>query len=487
MPDTPLVSAVAPAAAGGAGLLATTIGSLGGPAGAAIGAGVGALITLIGDIGSGRRTANSFTQKGGPQDVVNRQLAAISASTATDAEKQQATQMAWSQFIDASNQFASQGKEQAQVAKQAIFQTPGLTDTVKSLGGFDPLGQEYTSKISPSIPNATKQSGITAGQFVAPVAAGIGGAVAGSQINGNVSQGTTVGDVNAGTQVNADGSISPAGPVGDAGPSIPAGVAMTTATPPAGSTSPSLFSKLFPTLVASGTSLLGGVLGSSAAKSAADVQAAASTHAADLAAEAGANSLAFQKQVFNQQQANVQPWIDSGTTALKSIADINANPYKLPTAEEALQTPGLQFQLQQGQKALEEYERQNGTLLSGKAIKDINTFAQGTAEQGYNNLVNQQLAARSANLNPLLSVAGLGQTSVGQLNNTMSNAANTNANTQQTTAVNVGNQQTNAAAATASGYVGSSNALVNALSQVGNNISGQQSISQLLAALKPAA
>ena len=73
MPNTTAGSILATAGGVGAGLLAgSSIGGLGGPLGAAVGAGVGALLGLIGDIGSGRRVANTMTQNGGPQDIINR-------------------------------------------------------------------------------------------------------------------------------------------------------------------------------------------------------------------------------------------------------------------------------------------------------------------------------------------------------------------------------------------------------------------------------
>ncbi len=495
-----IAQSVAPVAASGTALGLTAAGAVGGPLGMAIGAGVGALITLIGDIGSGRRTANTFTENGGPQDIINKQLAAISASNAPPAEKQQATQVAWNGFIQAANQFAAQGPEQAQVAKQAIFQTPALTQTVQSLGGFNPLDTSFTSQLSPSIPGATPQSGVSLGQFIAPTVGAAVGAYSGSRMYNPAGSSTTIGQAaNPGAAVADSGAVGGSGVQFGPDPSSPTGYIDASGNPvdatgnsaggdfpstngnggvpygpanqpgsPSGST-PGGFnmSKFLPTAISAGTSILGAVIGSNAANSAASVQAAAANHAADLNYQAGQNSLAFQKQVLAQQQANIQPWITAGSGALQSIGDITSKPFTLPTAEEAAQTPGYQFQLEQGQQALDAYLKGTGISMSGAALKKVADYNTGAASTHYQDVVGNALAARNANLNPLLSVAGLGQVSGSSLNSNLTQAANTNANTNVSTAANVGNLQTNAAAATASGYVGSANSWLNALQNIG--------------------
>ncbi len=493
-----LASVAAPIASGGTSLGLTALGAVGGPLGMAIGAGVGALITLVGDIGSGRKTANKFTESGGPQDIINKQLAAISASSASPEEKQQATHDAWTGFIQASNQFAAQGKEQAQIAKQAIYQTPALTQTVASLGGFNPLGDQYTSQVSPSIPAATKQSGVSWKQFVAPSLAAAGGAFAGTSLARAASgAGGTAGATAPTTTIanaagGVPGSLATAGIPGVGLQASTMGVgavpAVAGAVPGAAAAGSTLLSKLLPTLVTGGLSLAGGLIGSNAANNAATTQANAATAAAQLEATTAANSLAFNKQVLAQQQANAQPWIDAGTKALSSIGDITSNPYTLPTAAEAAATPGYQFQFDQGQKALQAWERANGTLMSGKAIKDVINYGNNAASTNYQNVVGNSLAARSANLNPLLSVAGLGQTSTGNVNSNLSTASGTNASIAANGANAVANQNTSAAAATASGYVGSANAWNGALNNIGNAATGmlsQQQLAQLLAARQP--
>jgi hypothetical protein len=173
-----------------------------------------------------------------------------------------------------------------------------------------------------------------------------------------------------------------------------------------------------------------------------------------------------------------------------------------PTTEQAMADPGTQFQLQLGEEALQAYERANGSLYSGKAAKDINTFAQGLASTKYNEAFNRALQSygtnygtfaqeRAAKLNPYLSLAGLGQTTAGQLNTEAGNLANLTTNTGMTAARDIGNittgtaagvagAQTSAAAARASGYAAGGNIWGGTLANIGNNFLNQATLNQIL-------
>lgn len=52
-------------------------------------------------------------------------------------------------------------------------------------------------------------------------------------------------------------------------------------------------------------------------------------------------------------------------------------------------TPGYQFQLNQGQKALERTQAARGTLASGNALLEAQQFGQGLAQQTYNQQISQ--------------------------------------------------------------------------------------------------
>lgn len=526
--------------------IALKLAGLSNPVTAAIGAGL-TLVQLVDKIGQGRKAAKKFTSDGGPQDIINKQLAAISGSQASPEEKAQATDQAWKDFLSKSNEFASANPKQATVVKQAIYNTPGLTDTVQSLlGGQNPLDDAYVNEAvhgidtgmgkpnpGPSVLGTVAKAGIAAASpfvmsklatgswngatTVGRVAAGGGGSAGGTGIDelGNVIAAANPKDVSGSIASKGPGILSKV-----AGAVFGGGTGGDTA-------NQSLLSRILPSAISSGTSLLSGVLGSRAATKAANVQAGASeaaagqisaagTRAAELQAQTARESLQFNREALAQQQANQQPWIDAGSGALRTIGQITSNPgfswnrtFKAPTAEEAMQDPGIQYQLQQGQRALEAYERANGTLLSGKAVKEINQQAQGIASTGYQNVFNRDLTGyntdyntfaqeRGAQLNPQLALAGLGQTTVGQVNANIGQAASQNAtiaggaannigNIDTSTAASVANQNTNASAARASGYVGSGNSWLNSLGQIGSNLVNTQTIQQLLQRLQPQA
>lgn len=260
----------------------------------------------------------------------------------------------------------------------------------------------------------------------------------------------------------------------------------------------SLVSSILPTAISAGISILGGYLQSRAASRAATTQADSAERAAEINREAGREALAFNREALAQQQANQQPWVDAGTGSLRTIGDMVKDPgygftqtFKAPTPKEAMMDPGIQFQLQQGSRALEASLKAKGLSLSGKAVKEINELAQGIAGQGYQNVYNRSKGEfdtaynlfaneRASRLNPLLSMAGLGQTSVGQLNSAIGNAGSNAANITLGTAANVTDQQTSAAASRASGYAAGGNIWGNTLGNIGNTIQDTITLRELM-------
>ena len=113
--------------------------------------------------------------------------------------------------------------------------------------------------------------------------------------------------------------------------------------------------------------------------------------------------------------------------------------FQAPTAAEAAQYPGYQFQLQQGEQAIQDSAAAQGDLLSGKTVNAEDQYAQGLAQNDYTNVYNQRLQQyqqgynifennQANTYNRLASLAGLGQTATSNLNSAGSNAANTAGN-----------------------------------------------------------
>lgn len=169
-----------------------------------------------------------------------------------------------------------------------------------------------------------------------------------------------------------------------------------------------------------------------------------------------------------------------GNTGLPQgfLAQTWNTPFVAPTADQAAQMPGYQFQLQQGQQALENSAAARGGLLSGGTAKALDQYSQGLASTDYQNLYNQALTQyqqaynifnqnQSNIFNRYAALAGIGQTSAQQLSNAGLTTGSNVANTLLSSGAQIGGDIQNAAAARASGYVGAANAYGGALSNLG--------------------
>jgi hypothetical protein len=65
--------------------------------------------------------------------------------------------------------------------------------------------------------------------------------------------------------------------------------------------------------------------------------------------------------------------------------------FTAPTAAQAEQTPGYQFQLNQGLNAVQNSAAGRGGLLSGGTLAGLNNYAQGVASTNYQNTFNNAL------------------------------------------------------------------------------------------------
>ena len=200
------------------------------------------------------------------------------------------------------------------------------------------------------------------------------------------------------------------------------------------------------------------LLGASASRSAASTQANAANRAADL-----------QMQQFERQVELQEPWRQAGITALNKLIPMSTE-YTPFGMQQFQQDPGYAFRMQEGMKALERSAAARGGLLSGGMLKGAQRYGQDLASQEYMNAFNRYQAERNAQLNPLQSLAGVGQTATNQLGQAG-----------QTMAGNVGQALGAAAQARASGYIGGANALSQGL---GTYLNYQQN-QNLLNMLRP--
>ena len=191
------------------------------------------------------------------------------------------------------------------------------------------------------------------------------------------------------------------------------------------------------------------LFGASASKSAANTQAAAADRAAEL-----------QREQFDRQVELQAPFREAGVRALPELEA--ASRYTPFGMQQFTADPGYGFRLAEGQKALERQAAARGGLISGGALKAASRYGQEMGSQEYTNAFNRYQTERQARLNPLQSLAGVGQTSVAQLGQAG-----------QAYASGVGEAGAAAAQARASGYMGGANALSQGLSQYMGYSQGQ--------------
>lgn len=217
-----------------------------------------------------------------------------------------------------------------------------------------------------------------------------------------------------------------------------------------------------------GATLVSGYMGSQAAKSAADTQAAAARDAAQV-----------QKDIFNTQNAQQAAGRGAGYEGFNTIRSMLPGEYTkydeqgnvIGTAQgtdylthqftpqdfAAGIDPGYAWRLQQGQMANQRAGNVSGGALSGNTLAGLQAYTQGEASQEYGNAFNRYQTQRNNIYNTLASIAGLGQAAQQQSNQAAS-----------TYGTNTANLMTGAANAQAAGTVGAANAWSSGIQNLGN-------------------
>jgi hypothetical protein len=205
-----------------------------------------------------------------------------------------------------------------------------------------------------------------------------------------------------------------------------------------------------------GAVAVSGYLGSQAAKEGAEEQAGATDRASALS-----------NAQYYQTREDQMPFLEAGKGALNKLIPLASN-YKPFDYNAMTADPGYGFRLSEGQKSLDRAAAARGGLISGSALKAATRYGQDMGSQEYTNAFNRYQTERNAQLNPLQSLAGVGQTTATNLG-TMG-AQN---------AANVGNLMTSGAAARAAGQMGSTQALTGGLGTYLNYNQGNNLVAAL--------
>jgi len=192
---------------------------------------------------------------------------------------------------------------------------------------------------------------------------------------------------------------------------------------------------------------------------------AAST-AANIGTGAADRASQLQQNQYDQTRADLAPYRMAGTNALAQLTAGTAPGGQFTKSfgmSDFEQDPGYGFRMSEGLKALDRTAAARGNLLSGATLKGAQRYGQDLGSQEYQNAFNRYQTNRSNVLNPLQSLAGVGQTSTNQGIAAGQNYATNVGNLGMGAAANQANAGLTAAQANQSAYGNVGNAFANYL------------------------
>jgi hypothetical protein len=191
----------------------------------------------------------------------------------------------------------------------------------------------------------------------------------------------------------------------------------------------------------------------------------------NMAGNAANRAAAMQQEEATRARAALSPWVAAGGGAIGKVTNLlglgtlktnggNYNTYGLDpagakeTQQQALAdfetSPGYQFRMDEGSKALDRSAASRGLLRSGAQQKAITAFGQGIASEEYGNYMNN-----------LFQASGLG-----------SQAASSGNSTAAGLTANAGSLIAQGGAARGSAYAAGANALASGISRGVQNATG---------------
>ena len=161
------------------------------------------------------------------------------------------------------------------------------------------------------------------------------------------------------------------------------------------------------------TSAAGNIAGSA-------IQAGAAQSAAERQAQSAEEANRIQREMYEQQRADLSPYREAGASALSQLADPNLAQQFQYKDFQFKEDPGYQFRLQEGQKAIERAASAGGRVGGGRFAKEMARYGSGLASQeygaahqrygqDYSRAFNTFNTAQQRRLSQLGSIAGMGQ------------------------------------------------------------------------------
>jgi hypothetical protein len=199
----------------------------------------------------------------------------------------------------------------------------------------------------------------------------------------------------------------------------------------------------------------------------------ASSSAAKTQANAANKATALQQQIWQQTQANEAPFVAAGSNSLAQllaglgVGGTGQGSLNKPFSwSDYTQSPGYQFEQQQGIDAIQNSASARGGVMGGNTLKALQQFGQGLATQDYTSQQSNYQSEQQRQIANLMSILGIGQS-----------AASGQAAAGQNYANQAGANIMGAGNATAAGQVGSANQLAKGIGTAGSSL--QQAFTSL--------
>lgn len=232
-----------------------------------------------------------------------------------------------------------------------------------------------------------------------------------------------------------------------------------------------------------GLEVVGSYLGYKASKDASKAQQEGAAAASAVASDTADKQLALQREIWEKQQADQRDYVDQGKYGINTLGNLMKsgagqlnNPLDLYLKSKGLSggqfntnNPAYQFQLKQGQQALDRSSAARGMGYSGAQMKAAQDYGQGMASQQYDKEYNRATSEFGDYYNRLASLAQGGQQAVSTLGSQGSNYSSGASNTLGSLGGYLQNNLGQAANARASGYIGKANAINGGIQNMTDN------------------
>ena len=232
-----------------------------------------------------------------------------------------------------------------------------------------------------------------------------------------------------------------------------------------------------------GVEIIGAGLNYKASKKAAKAQQEGAAQASAVAKDTADKQLELQRQIWEKQQLDQKPYLEQGQYGIGRLGDLMKqgagslnNPLDLYLKSKGLSggqfntnNPAYQFQLKQGQQALDRSAAARGMGASGAQMKAAQQYGQGLASQEYDKQYGRANSEFTDYYNRLAGLSQGGQQAASTLGSYGNQYATGASNTLGSLGGYLQNNLGQAANARASGYIGGANAINGGIQNMTDN------------------